>query len=96
MPDRKPLTPEEISAIVDGFDPIDNEEMEMMAKMSLGQRWLVVCYKAEALRTDFRVKLVKDFPELSMPEINMKVSRSLTSVRMGRSYTEPVYYEYLR
>lgn len=94
MNNRKPLTSEEISAIVDGFDPIDIEEMEMMAKLSPGERWLVPYRKAEAIRADLRDKLRKDFPELSIPEINMKVLRSLTPVRIGKNYTEPAYHEH--
>lgn len=96
MPERKLLTPEEISAIVDGFDSIDFDEMEMMAKLPPNQRWLVGYCKTEAIRADLRNKLMKDFPELPMPEINMMVLRSLTDVRMGKSYTEPAYYEYLK
>ncbi len=94
MSDKQPLTPEEISAIVDGFDPIDWEEMEMLIKMPLGERHLVGLQKAEKLRADLRSKLMKDFPELSMPEINMKVLRSFSPVRMGKSYTEPAYHEH--
>jgi hypothetical protein len=90
--EKQTLTSEDISKIVDGFDPIDIEEMEMMAKLPPGERWLVPCRKAEAIRTDLRNKLMKDFPELSLPEINMKLLRSLTPVRMGKSYTEPAYY----
>ena len=94
MEKKKTLTPEEISAIVDGFDPIDLEEMEMMAKMPPEQRWLIPYRKAEAIRADLRNKLTKDFPELSMPEINMKVLRSFTPVRIGKNYTEPAYHEH--
>ena len=94
MTDRKPLTSEEISAIVAGIDPIDIEEMKMIAKLPPGERWLVPHRKAEAIRADLRNKLRKDFPELSLPEINMKVLRSLTPVRIGKKYTEPAYYEY--
>lgn len=50
--------------------------------------------KAEAIRDDLRKKLMEDFPELSLPEINLKVLRLLTPVRMGKNYTEPAYYEY--
>jgi len=93
--DKQSLTSEDISKIVDGFDPIDVEEMKMLAKMPLGQRWLIPLQKAEAIRADLRNKLRKDFPELSLPEINMKVLRSLTPVRMGKTYTEPAYYGWL-
>jgi hypothetical protein len=96
MPDRKPLTPEEISAIVDGLDSIDWEEVKMLASLPPGKRWQVGYQKSEAIRADLRKKLIKDFPELAMSEINMKVLRSLTSVRIGKSYTEPAYFEYWR
>lgn len=93
MSDKKLLTPEEISAIVENFDPIDYREIEMLASLPLGKRWLVMIRKSEEIRADLRNKLRKDFPELSLPEINMKVLRSLTPVRIGKSYTEPAYYE---
>ncbi len=95
MKNKRPLTSEEISAIVDSFDPIDAEEMEMIAKLPPGKRWLVSYRKSEAIRADLRNKLMEDFPELSSPEINMKVLRSLTPVRMGKNYTEPAYYGWL-
>ena len=94
MTDRNFLTSEEISAIVDGFDPIDREEMQVLAKLPPGKRWLVGYRKSEEIRADIRNKLIEDFPELSLAEINMKVLRSLTPVRMGKTYTEPAYFEY--
>ena len=98
MNEKRPLTSEETSSLVsriaDEFASEDREEMEMMAKMPLGERWLVGYRKSEAIRADLRNKLMKDFPELPMPEINMKVLRSLTPVRMGKSYTEPAYHEH--
>ena len=80
MVDRKPLTFEEISAIVDSFEPIDVEEMELIARLTPSQRIFRMLEKAEAVRADLRNKLIEDFPELSLPEINMKVLRSLTPV----------------
>jgi hypothetical protein len=91
--EKRPLTPEEISAIVGGFDPIDWEEMEMLRAMPEGERWLVSLRKTEMLRADLHNKLMKDFPELSMSEINMKILRSFTPVRIGKNYTEPVYFD---
>jgi len=69
--------------------------MEMLAKMPPEQRWLVGLRKTEVLRADLRIKLMEDFPELSLPEINMKVLRSFSPVRMRKSYTEPAYIEHL-
>ena len=89
--DKQTLTSEDISKIVDSFDPIDRLQMELLAKLPPGERWLVSLQKAEMIRADLRNKFMKDFPELSLPEINMKVLRSLTPVRMGKNYTEPAY-----
>jgi len=82
MSDKKPLTPEEITAIVDGFDPIDWVQVELLAKLPPAKRLIPGLNAQEfsmaALRGTFR----KRFPELSMPEINMKVLAYLTPVRM--------------
>ncbi len=92
MSGKRPLTSEEISAIVDGFDPIDLDKMERLAKLSPGERMLACLQKAEILRSDLSNKLMKDFPELTLSEINMKVLRSFTPVRIGKDYSEPPYY----
>jgi len=94
MTEKHPLTSEEISTIVDGFDPIDWEEVKLLKAMPSDERYLVSLRKTEALRTDLRNKLMKDYPELPMSEINMKMLRSLTPVRIGKSYTEPAYNEH--
>jgi len=94
MTEKHPLTSEEISTIVDGFDPIDWGEVKLLKAMPSDERYLVSLRKTEALRTDLRNKLMKDYPELPMSEINMKMLRSLTPVRIGKSYTEPAYNEH--
>ena len=94
MTEKHPLTSEEISTIVDGFDPIDWEEVRLLKAMPSDERYFVSLRKTEALRTDLRNKLMKDYPELPMSEINMKMLRSLTPVRIGKSYTEPAYNEH--
>jgi hypothetical protein len=82
MNDRKPLTSEEISAIVDGFEPIDWVQLDLLAQMPPERRLIPGLLAQEfamaALRGTFRNK----FPDLSMPEINMKVLAYLTPVRM--------------
>jgi hypothetical protein len=82
MTTRKPLTSEEISAIVDGFDPIDWVQLDLLAKMPPEKRLIPGLMAQEfamaALRGTFRNK----FPELSMSEINMKVLAYLTPVRI--------------
>jgi hypothetical protein len=96
MTERKTLSPEEISALVDGLSSIDLEEIKLLVSLPPEKRWLVSHQKTEAIRNDLRQKLKADFPELSTPEINMKVLRSLSPVRMGKSYTEPAYYDCFR
>jgi hypothetical protein len=82
MTNRNPLTSEEISAIVDGFEPIDWVQMELLSKMPFERRLIPGLNAQEfamaALRGTFRNK----FPELSMSEINMKVLAYLTPIRM--------------
>jgi hypothetical protein len=82
MSDNKLLTTEEISAIVDGFDPIDWVQVKLLAKLPPEKRLIPGLnaqeFSMSALRGTFR----KRFPELSMPEINMKVLAYLTPVRM--------------
>ena len=82
MPTKQPLSSKEISTIVDGFDPIDWVQLELLAQMPFEKRLLPGLNAQEfsmaALRGTFRRK----FPELSMLEINMKVLAYLTPVRM--------------
>lgn len=84
MTDKRPLTPENISALVRGLDPIDWVQMELLAKLPPGQRYIPALQAAEKVRAELRDKFTKEFPELSMPEINMKVLEYLTPVQMER------------
>jgi hypothetical protein len=78
MNDRKPLTPEEISAIVDGFDPIDWVQMELLASMPPGRRIIPMIQASEMVRAGLRGAFRKKFPKLSLSEINMKILEYLT------------------
>jgi hypothetical protein len=82
MDAKQPFSSKEISAIVDGFDPIDWVQVDLLAKLPFEKRLIPGLNAQEfsmaALRGTFR----KKFPELSMPEINMKVLAYLTPVRM--------------
>ena len=84
MGNKRPLTSKEISAIIDNFDPIDWVQLDLLAKMPFEKRLIPGLNAQEfsmaALRGTFRRK----FPELSMPEINMKVLAYLTPIRMER------------
>jgi hypothetical protein len=78
MTERKPLTSEEISAIVDGFEPIDREEMEMLAKLRPGKRIIPMVQASEMVRAGLRGTFRKKFPNLSLSEINMKILEYMT------------------
>jgi hypothetical protein len=82
MPDRKLLTPEEISSIVDGFDPIDWTQLKLLASMPFEKRLIPGLNAQEFAMAALRGTFQKKFPELTMPEINMKVLAYLTPVRM--------------
>lgn len=84
MKNRKPLTPEEISAIVDGLNPIDWVQMELLAKLPPGQRILPALNATLMIRAGLRSAFMKKFPELSKSEINMKILEYLTPVRMEK------------
>jgi hypothetical protein len=73
MNERKPLTTKEISAIVDGFDPIDWVQMEIHAKLPPGKRIVPMLQASEMVRAGLRGTFRKKFPGLSLPEINMKI-----------------------
>jgi len=80
--EKQTLTSEDIKKMVDGFDPVDWVQLDLLAKMPLKNRLLPGLraqeFSMSALRGTFR----KKFPKLSMPEINMKVLTYLTPVRM--------------
>jgi hypothetical protein len=82
--ERKPLTSEEISRIVAGLNPIDWVQMELLAKLSPGQRILPTLNATLMIRAGLRSAFMKKFPELSRSEINMKILEYLTPVRMEK------------
>jgi hypothetical protein len=78
MTTRKRLTSEEISAIVDGFDPIDHVQMELLAKLPPGKRIIPMLQATEMVRAGLRAAFMKKFPELSRSEINMRILEYMT------------------
>jgi hypothetical protein len=78
MTNRKPLTPEEISAIVAGLNPIDHSQMELIAKMPPGKRIYPSLRASGMIRAGLRTAFKKKFPNLSPSEINMKILEYLT------------------
>jgi hypothetical protein len=87
MSGKRLLTPEEISAIVDRFDPIDWVQMELIAKLPPGKRIIPMLHATEMVRSGLRAAFSKKFPELSKSEINMKILNYM--VYMDKNY-EPL------
>lgn len=73
MINRKPLTSEEVSAIVEGLNPIDHAQMELLAKMPLGKRIYPSLRASAMIRAGLRTAFKRKFPNLSLSEINMKI-----------------------
>lgn len=63
------------------FDPIDWHQMELLAQLSPAQRTLTMVRAAEFVRAGLRATFHRRYPDLSAPEINMKVLAYLTPVR---------------
>ena len=78
MSERKSLTPEEISAIVDGLNPIDWMQMELIAKLPPGKRIYPSLHASALIRAGLRTAFKRKFPDLSPSEINMKILDYLT------------------
>jgi hypothetical protein len=68
MTKRKPLTSEEISAIVDGLNPIDWAQMELLAKMPPGKRIYPSLHASAMIRAGLRTAFKRKFPNLSLSE----------------------------
>ncbi len=90
MEKKRTLTPEEISAIVDAFDPIDRVQMELLAKLPPGQRIAPMLNATRMVRAGLRSAFMKKFPELSMPEINMMILEYMTPIRGAKKHGSSV------
>jgi hypothetical protein len=84
MEEKKHLTPEEISAIVNGLNPIDWAQMESLAKMSPGKRIYPSLQASAMIRAGLRTAFKRKFPSLSASEINMKILEYL--IFMDKQY----------
>jgi hypothetical protein len=73
MTEKHILTSEQITAIVDGFDPIDKVQMELLAKLPPGKRIYPSLQASSMVRAGLRTAFKRNFPKLSLPEINMKI-----------------------
>ena len=63
------------------LDPIDWQQMELLAQLSPAQRTLTMVGAAEFVRAGLRATFHRRFPDFSDSEINMKVLAYLTPVR---------------
>lgn len=63
------------------FDPIDWQQLELLARLTPAQRTLTMIRAAEFVRAGLRGTFRRRFPELSDEEINMKVLAYLTPLR---------------
>ncbi|MCC6500943.1 MAG: hypothetical protein IT313_11820 [Anaerolineales bacterium] len=80
MAQKRTLTPEEISAIVNGLNPIDHKQMELLAKMPPGKRTSPSLRASAMIRAGLRTSFKRKFPNLSLSEINMKILDYLISM----------------
>ena len=76
--DKHILTSEDISKIVNGFDPIDSVQMELLAKLPPGKRIYPSLQASAMIRAGLRTAFQRKFPKLSLSEINMKILEYLT------------------
>ena len=63
------------------FDPIDWQQLRLLARLTPAQRTLTMIRAAEFVRAGLRGTFRRRFPELSDEEINMKVLAHLTPLR---------------
>jgi len=73
MTEKQTLTSEDISKIVDGLNPIDHIQMELLAKMPPGKRIYPSLHASAMIRAGLRTAFKRKFPNLSLAEINMKI-----------------------
>lgn len=86
MDSKRVLTSEEISKIVDGFDPIDWVQVKLVANLPPGKRIIPMLQATEMVRAGLRAAFTKKFPELSRSEINMKILNYMTDMDKRHGY----------
>ncbi len=74
-----------IQALVDGLDPIDWQQLELLARIPPEKRVLAGMQAQAFAMAALRGTFARRFPELTQSELNMKVLAYLTPVRMGPS-----------
>jgi hypothetical protein len=83
MSEKRLMTEDEIAELVRSIE-IDSQQMELLAKLPPERRLLPGLQAQEFTMSALRGTFRKKFPELSLPEINMKVLAYLTPVRMEK------------
>jgi hypothetical protein len=78
MNKKRPLPPDEISAIVRGFDPVDWTQLELLAKMPPGARYLVMLEKSEQVRIEMQQTLQVQHPQMNAKQINLMALEALS------------------
>lgn len=73
MTKKQTFTSEEITKIVDGLNPVDWAQMELLAKMPPGKRIYPSLQASTMIRAGLRTAFKRKYPNLSLPEINMKI-----------------------
>jgi hypothetical protein len=63
------------------FEPVDWQQFELLAKLTPAERVLVMVRAQAFVMAGLRGTLHRRFPELSQPELNMKVLAYLTPLR---------------
>lgn len=63
------------------FDPVDWQQLELLARLTPAQRTLAMIRAAEFVRAGLRGTFRRRFPDLSDEEINMKVLAHLSPLR---------------
>lgn len=76
------MTPDEISALVRSIDPVDWQQMELLARLSPSDRILTGLSVAEFAKASLRGTLSQRFSDWSLTQLNMAVRKHFTTVRM--------------
>lgn len=82
MKEKQELTRQEIVELVRGLDPIDWVQLRLIAQLPPNKQIMASMHAAEFARAIVRGALMERFPNESRSEINMRVLRHFTTVRM--------------
>ena len=86
MTEKRALTSEEISKIVDSFEPIDWVQVKLIANLPPGKRIIPMLQATEMVRAGLRAAFMRKFPKLSRSEINMKILEYMTDMDKRYGY----------